>query len=132
MKIVKINGKEHKTTDAIADYIKELEYYYEFRIGGRVIEVHYGLVGKLIEIFKDFNSIPSKILGGCHKAFLKELKIPISDKLKNTYWFLVQSEDEKCKKKLSLRQMFRILFERWGGETSESWTSSARGVLGNF
>ena len=95
MKIVKINGKEHKTTDAIADYIKELEYYYEFRIGGRVIEVHYGLVGKLIEIFKDFNSIPSKILGGCHKAFLKELKIPISDKLKNTYWFLVQSEDEE-------------------------------------
>ena len=93
MEKITINGKEYTLDSELIAYIKELEYYYQFKIGTRVIDVHYGITGHIVRMFNDYQSIPQKIVHGNHDEFIENLGVPISKELRKTYWFLVKDED---------------------------------------
>jgi len=84
----------HKLPEEIVDYIEKLEYYFEYNVGTRVMEVHFGIAGYVEDIFENFNNIPSEIVRGSHSTYLEKLRevLPLMEYLLNTYWLLVREE----------------------------------------
>lgn len=93
MKKLKINEKEYNLPNEVVDYIRELEYYYSFKIGKRVIDVHYGMVGHIVKMFHNYHEIPAEMVHGDYDEYAKTLGVYIDERLKNAYWFLVKKEE---------------------------------------
>jgi hypothetical protein len=99
MKNFEFNEKTYELPDELVDYLNELEYYYEFKIGSRVIDVHFGIVGHIEAIYANFNNIPKEIINGSHDDFLKKLRsyLPIYPHLLSTYWIVMKTEKDESR-----------------------------------
>ena len=86
-----INGKQYDFPQEVVEYIDELEYYHNFTLGKRVIEIHYGLTGNIRAMFNNFYEIPDDILPEKNE-FFKSLKVTISEGHKALKWFVVEDE----------------------------------------
>lgn len=95
MKEFEYGGKIYKLPTEIVEYLNELEYYYEFSVGKRVIDVHFGIIGHIQSVFEDYKSVPVEVVNGDHDTYLEEINkhLTIMPHLLLTYWLLVKAEN---------------------------------------
>jgi hypothetical protein len=90
---IKINKKKYKLPKEVVDYIHELEYYHNYIIGRRVIEVHSGMTGNILLMCKDYFSIPKEIFPADDKYF-ESLGGLVLENHKRLQWFIIRREDK--------------------------------------
>lgn len=88
-----INKKFYKLPKEVVSYIEELEYYHNYETGRRVIEVHTGMIGEIVLMFKDYYSIPKDIFPADDKYF-KSLGNLVSEAHKKLQWFIITNENK--------------------------------------
>lgn len=86
-----INKKKYKLPKEVVEYIQELEYYHNYVIGRRVIEVHSGMIGSIVLMCKDYDSIPKEIFPADDKYF-ESLGDFVSESHKKVQWFIIKRE----------------------------------------
>ena len=60
MEEIIINKKKYKLPKEVVEYIQDLEYYHNYVVGRRVIEIHSGMTGHILFMFNDYDSIPKE------------------------------------------------------------------------
>lgn len=95
MKKIEINNREYELPDEVVDYIEELRYYYTYKIGTKVVEIHSGLCGYIKNIYKTYKDAPLKIVNGDYEKFLENIGVYINREFLNIAWLLVQHEDSE-------------------------------------
>jgi hypothetical protein len=88
-----INGKKYDLPVELVDYIEELEYYHSYSIGKRVIEIHSGITGNILLMFKDFYDIPKDILPNPNE-YIEKIKHLIQEGHKRIQWIAVKQDNE--------------------------------------
>lgn len=88
-----INGKKYDLPVELVDYIEELEYYHSYSIGKRVIEIHSGITGNILLMFKDFYDIPKDILPNPNE-YIEKIKHLIQEGHKRIQWIAVRQDNE--------------------------------------
>lgn len=88
-----INGKKYDLPTELVEYIEELEYYHSYSIGKRVIEIHSGITGNILLMFKDFYDIPKDILPNPNE-YVEKLKHLIQEGHKRIQWIAVKQDNE--------------------------------------
>lgn len=88
-----INGKKYDLPIELVDYIEELEYYHSYSIGKRVIEIHSGITGNILLMFKDFYDIPKDILPNPNE-YIEKIKHLIQEGHKRIQWIAVRQDNE--------------------------------------
>jgi hypothetical protein len=88
---IEINNKKYNLPKEVVEYIYELEYYHNYVIGRRVIEIHSGMTGYILFMFNDYYSIPKEIFPANDDYFeiLGDLVVESHKKLQ---WFIIKSE----------------------------------------
>jgi len=85
---IEINNKKYNLPKEVVEYIQDLEYYHNYVIGRRVIEVHSGITGHILFMFNDYDSIP-KPANDDYFEILGDLVVESHKKLQ---WFIIKSE----------------------------------------
>lgn len=88
-----INGKKYDLPTELVEYIEELEYYHSYSIGKRVIEIHSGITGNILLMFKDFYDIPKDILPNPNE-YIEKIKHLIQEGHKRIQWIAVKQDNE--------------------------------------
>jgi hypothetical protein len=88
---IEIDNKKYKLPKKVVEYIQDLEYYHNYVVGRRVIEIHSGITGHILLMFNDYYSIPKEIFPANHDYFeiLGDLVVESHKKLQ---WFIIKSE----------------------------------------
>jgi hypothetical protein len=88
---IEINKKKYKLPKKVVEYIQDLEYYHNYMVGRRVIEIHSGMTGHILFMFNDYDSIPKEIFPANDDYFeiLGDLVVESHKKLQ---WFIIKSE----------------------------------------
>lgn len=89
-----INKKKYNLPKEVVAYIEELEYYHNFETNKRVIEIHYGITGKILYMFKDFSSIPKEIFPA-NDEYFDSLGDIIQENHKRLQWFIIQKDNSE-------------------------------------
>ena len=88
-----INGKKYDLPVELVEYIEELEYYHSYSIGKKVIEIHSGITGNILLMFKDFYNIPKDILPNPNE-YIEKIKHLIQEGHKKIQWIAVRQDNE--------------------------------------
>lgn len=89
-----INGKKYNLKKELVEYIEELEYFHNYSLNKRVIEIHFGSIGHIIGMFKDYFSIPDEIIPD-KDEFFEILKPYVLEGHKQIQWFVVKDENQE-------------------------------------
>lgn len=89
-----INGKKYDLPKELVEYIDELEYYHNYSIGKRVIEIHSGITGNILLMFKSFFDIPEDILPNPDEYFEKIANYT-QEGHKRIQWIAVKQDNEE-------------------------------------
>lgn len=93
MKEIEIDNKKYKLPNKVVEYILDLEYYHNYVIGRRVIEIHSGMTGTILLMCNDYYSIPKEIFPANDKYF-ESLNGWVTENHKRLQWFIIKREDE--------------------------------------
>jgi hypothetical protein len=88
-----INGKKYNLSKELVEYIDELEYYHNYSIGKRVIEIHSGITGVILLMFKSFFDVPKDILPNPDEYF-KKISNYAQEGHKRIQWIAVKQDNE--------------------------------------
>jgi hypothetical protein len=88
-----IKGKLYDLSPELVEYIEELEYYHNYSIGKRVIEIHSGITGDILLMFKNFYEIPKDILPNPNE-YIDKIKHLIQEGHKKIQWIAVKQDNE--------------------------------------
>jgi hypothetical protein len=88
-----IKGKFYDLSPELVEYIEELEYYHNYSIGKKVIEIHSGITGDIILMFKNFYDIPKDVLPNPNE-YIDKIKHLIQEGHKKIQWIAVKQDDE--------------------------------------
>lgn len=89
-----IKGKKYDLPKELVEYIDELEYYHNYSIGKRVIEIHSGITGNILLMFKSFFDIPEDILPNPDEYFEKIANYT-QEGHKRIQWIAVKQDNEE-------------------------------------
>ena len=87
-----INKKKYNLPKEVVAYIEDLEYYHNYEINKRVIEIHYGLTGHILFMFKDFFSIPKEIFPA-NDEYFDSLGEIVQENHKKLQWFIIKKDN---------------------------------------
>lgn len=90
-----IKGKLYDLSPELVDYIEELEYYHNYSIGKKVIEIHSGITGDIMLMFKNFYEIPKDILPNPDEYF-KKISQYAQEAHKKIQWIAVKQDNEEA------------------------------------
>jgi hypothetical protein len=88
---IEINNKKYNLPKEVVEYIQDLEYYHNYVIGRRVIEIHSGMTGYILFMFNDYYSIPKEIFPA-NDAYFEILGDLVVESHKKLQWFIIKSE----------------------------------------